>query len=80
MPCVPGFPITILFFPRMGGEVLVRTFMQHCDSIKINTNEMFTSKAAGAPGDMAHCPPPEETLAFSSAEETLLSNSPLHAQ
>lgn len=60
------------FPPTIGGEVFKRTFMQHCNSIKINTNEMFTSMAAGARGGVAHPPSPGETLVLSASEEILL--------
>lgn len=48
------FPLHYYFFPTMGGEVFKITFMQHWNSIKINTNEMFISMAAGALSGMTH--------------------------
>lgn len=46
--------------------------MQHWNSIKINTNEMFTSTAAGAHGGGSFASSPEETLVLSESEEILL--------
>lgn len=60
--CMPVFSITLLFFPRRGGEVSKMTFMQHWNSIKINTNEMFTSMAAGILSGVGFSSSPGETL------------------
>lgn len=54
----------------MGSEVFKITFMQHRNSIKINTNEMFTSMAAGALSGMAHSSS-GETVMLSLSEEIL---------
>lgn len=76
----------IMFSLRIGGEVFKRAFMQHCNSIKINTNEMLTSMAAGACGGMAHYaqPPPhprfQERHWCSQRQKKYSSNNPLHAQ
>lgn len=68
------FPLHYYYYfpPRIGDEIFKRRFMQHCNSIKINTNEMFTSMAAGARGGVAHPPPPGKTLVLSASEEILL--------
>lgn len=66
---MPLFSITLLFFPRRGAEVSKTTFMQHRNSIKISTNEMFTSMAAGAVGAVARSSSPGEPLALSDSEE-----------
>lgn len=56
----------------MGGEVFKITFMQHWNSIKINTNEIFTSMAAGAFGVAARSSSPGESPALLESEKILL--------
>lgn len=69
---MPVFSITLLFFSRRDGEVFKITFMQHWNSIKIDTNEMFTSMAAGTLGGVAHSSSQGETLVLSESKEILL--------